>query len=105
MGRPLVGSRGFSSVGAVVGATNPQQLAALRTLMPRTLFLVPGYGAQGGSAKDVAKAFVDGRGAIINSFRAILFAHKTPAYAGLPWEKAVEAATLAPQQDLREALA
>src|SRR6185295_9301054 len=95
-GEKLIGKRGYSAVGAVVGATNPQQLATLRELLPHTLFLVPGYGAQGGSAADVAKAFkADGTGAIINSSRAIIYAHKDGKYAGQPWEKAVEQAVLA----------
>jgi orotidine-5'-phosphate decarboxylase len=104
-GAGLVGTRGYSSVGAVVGATNPEQLATLRGLMPQTLFLVPGYGAQGGSAADVAKAFkADGTGAIINSSRGIIFAHKAPAYAGMSWEKAVEAAVLAAKKEIGAAL-
>lgn len=104
-GAPLIGQRGYSAVGAVVGATNPQQLAALRQLLPQTLFLVPGYGAQGGTAADVAPAFKpDGTGAIINSSRAIIFAHKNPQYAHLPWEKAVESALLAAKSEIAAAL-
>lgn len=104
-GANLIGTRGYSAVGAVVGATNPQQLATLRELMPQTLFLVPGYGAQGGSAADVAKAFkADGTGAIINSSRGIIFAHKAAAYANLPWEKAVESAVLAAKKEIGAAL-
>jgi orotidine-5'-phosphate decarboxylase len=104
-GAGQIGTRGYSAVGAVVGATNPEQLAALRGLLPQTLFLVPGYGAQGATAADVAKAFKpDGTGAIINSSRAIIFAHKSPAYAGMNWEKAVEAAVLAAQKEIGAAL-
>jgi orotidine-5'-phosphate decarboxylase len=104
-GAGLIGSRGYSAVGAVVGATNPEQLAALRGLLPQTLFLVPGYGAQGGSAADVVKAFkADGTGAIINSSRGIIFAHKSPAYAGMSWEKAVEGAVVAAKKEIGAAL-
>ncbi len=104
-GEGLVGERGYSSVGAVVGATNPGQLAALRELLPRTIFLVPGYGAQGGSAADVAKAFkADGTGAIINSSRGIIYAHKLPTYAGMGWEKAVEGAVLAAKGEIGAAM-
>ncbi len=104
-GAALIGQRGYSAVGAVVGATNPGQLEVLRGMMPQTLFLVPGYGAQGGSAADVAKAFKpDGTGAIINSSRGIIYAHKAPAYAGLSWEKAVEAAVLAAKAEIAAAL-
>ena len=62
-------------VGAVVGATYPEQLRELRSALPHTFFLVPGYGAQGGGAKDVAPAFdANGRGAIVNASRSILCA-------------------------------
>lgn len=76
-GEELPGKYGYSGVGAVVGATYPAQLAELRTALPHTFFLVPGYGAQGGGAADVAGAFDENRrGAVINSSRAILCAWK-----------------------------
>ena len=68
--------KNYSGVGAVVGATYPEQLAQLRKELPRTFFLVPGYGAQGGGAKDVAGAFYKGQGAIINNSRGIMYAYK-----------------------------
>ena len=75
-GDELMGD-GYSYVGAVVGATYPEQLAELRKKLPHTLFLVPGYGAQGGGAQGVAGAFDEnGRGAIVNSSRAIMCAWK-----------------------------
>ncbi len=65
-----------------MGATYPEQLKQLRTTLPDTFFLVPGYGAQGGSAKDVAVAFdKNGLGAIINSSRAILCAWQKGGYS------------------------
>jgi orotidine-5'-phosphate decarboxylase len=68
---------GYSSVGAVVGATYPEQLSELRRDLPHTFFLVPGYGAQGGKAEDIALAFDDkGMGAIVNSSRALMCAYK-----------------------------
>lgn len=73
-GKDTLGEYGYSKVGAVVGATYPAQLKKLRKQFPHTFFLVPGYGAQGGSADDVAPAFKDGLGAIINSSRAVLCA-------------------------------
>lgn len=76
-GSELIGKYGYSAVGSVVGATYPAQLDELRKSMPHTFFLVPGYGAQGGGAKDVAPAFdKDGIGAIINSSRGIMCAYK-----------------------------
>ncbi len=76
-GEDLIGEEGYSSVGCVVGATYPQQAEVLRRLMPKVFFLVPGYGAQGGGAQDVAPAFnKDGLGAIVNSSRGIMCAYK-----------------------------
>lgn len=80
-GEGTKGSLGYNAVGAVVGATYPEQLKQLRSTLPDTFFLVPGYGAQGGSAKDVAVAFdQNGLGAIINSSRAILCAWQKGGY-------------------------
>ncbi len=74
LGKAIVGQRGYSSVGAVVGATFPDEAERLRALMPNTIFLVPGFGAQGGSAADAAKCFCpEGLGAIVNSSRGITY--------------------------------
>ncbi|MCM1245810.1 MAG: orotidine-5'-phosphate decarboxylase [Roseburia sp.] len=71
----------YSYVGAVVGATYPEMGKVLRKIMPKTYILVPGYGAQGGSAKDLVPYFnEDGLGAIVNSSRGIIAAYKQPAY-------------------------
>ncbi|MCL2294427.1 MAG: orotidine-5'-phosphate decarboxylase [Spirochaetes bacterium] len=76
-GRGLKGKSGYNCIGAVVGATYPQEAAILRQSMRETLFLVPGYGAQGGSADDIADCFnADGLGALVNSSRGIIFAYK-----------------------------
>jgi orotidine-5'-phosphate decarboxylase len=93
------GSEQYGSVGAVVGATWPEQLAELRGIMPNAWFLVPGFGSQGGSAKDVAAAFDEnGLGAVINNSRGILFAYRQEPFKSTfgeaRWEQAVEAATL-----------
>ncbi len=71
-----LGAYGYSSIGAVVGATYPEEAATLRKMMPESYFLVPGYGAQGGDAKDILPCFnPDGLGAIVNSSRGILYDH------------------------------
>lgn len=76
-GSEQIGKYGYSSVGAVVGATYPEQLSELRKRLPHTMFLVPGYGAQGGGAKGISGAFDEkGLGAIVNSSRAIMCAYK-----------------------------
>ncbi len=89
---------GYGPVGAVVGATYPEQLVQLRQRMPHSWILVPGYGAQGGSAKDVAAAFdAQGLGGIVNNSRNIIFAHSRKEFAErfghARWQDAVAAAT------------
>lgn len=82
----------YSNVGAVVGATYPEMSAILRKLMPRTYFLVPGYGAQGGTAKDLKPCFnEDGLGAVVNSSRGIIAAYKQEKYAKFGAEHFAEA--------------
>ena len=79
LGRASIGASGFSTLGAVVGATKRAEIAALRERMPHAVFLVPGYGAQGGAADDVRACFVDrGEGAIVTSSRAILYPKAAP---------------------------
>ena len=76
-GSNLIGTEGYSSVGAVVGATYPEQGEALRTRMPRTFFLLPGYGAQGATAEGLAPCFGEhGEGAVVAASRSIICAHK-----------------------------
>jgi orotidine-5'-phosphate decarboxylase len=91
------GDRGYGIVGAVVGATYPEQLAELRQQMPNSILLVPGFGAQGGTASDVAGAFDEnGLGAIINSSRGIIFAYEQEKYSAQAkedWKLAVLEAT------------
>ena len=82
----------YSNVGAVVGATYPEMSAILRKLMPNTYFLVPGYGAQGGTAKNLKPCFnEDGLGAIVNSSRGIIAAYKQEKYARFGAEHFAEA--------------
>jgi len=72
----FTGEHGYSSIGAVVGATYPEEAVTLRKIMPKSYFLVPGYEAQGGGAKDILPCFnEDGLGAIVNSSRGILYTH------------------------------
>lgn len=100
-GNGVMGACGLSSVGAVVGATHPSELARLRQRMPTTPFLIPGYGAQGGSAKDVGVGFLaNGRGALVNSSRGILYAYKQPAYRDLHWKDAASKALAAMQTEI-----
>jgi len=93
---------GYGCVGAVVGATYPEQLQAMRQRMPNAWILIPGYGAQGGSASDVVHGMdSQGLGAIVNSSRGIIFAFENAKYASASnWQSAVENAT----HDMIEAL-
>ncbi len=76
-GKELTGKYGYSGVGAVVGATYPEQINELRKALPHTFFLIPGYGAQGASAKDISAAFDEkGLGGIVNSSRGIMCAYQ-----------------------------
>ncbi len=97
----------YSYVGAVVGATYPEMGKALRSVMPKSYILVPGYGAQGGQAKDLAPFFnQDGLGAIINSSRGIIAAYKQEKYQKFGEEGFADAsrqAVLDMKEDLRQA--
>ncbi len=99
-GDKSVGSIGYSSVGAVVGATYPKEAQNLRKIMPRSVFLVPGYGAQGGGASDVVPCFNrDGYGAVVVSARGIIFAS-----GGDDFGEAARQAALRMKGDLTKAL-
>lgn len=101
-GDARVGASGWSSIGAVVGATAPRALAALRAQMPRAWFLIPGVGAQGGAAQDAAAAFdARGLGAIVNSSRSILYAYGDPARTD--WRDAIATAARTLRDELRDA--
>ena len=77
-GEDLIGENGYSSVSSVVGATYPEQLKILRKIMPASYFLIPGYGAQGGKAEDIALGFDEnGLGGIVNASRSLMCAFKS----------------------------
>ena len=77
-GKDLVGKYGYSSISSVVGATYPEQLKELREVMPHSYFLIPGYGAQGGKADDIALGFdKNGLGGIVNASRSLICAYKS----------------------------
>lgn len=104
-GEDTRGAHGYSAVGAVVGATYPAQLGELRQALPHTMFLVPGYGAQGGGAKDVAPAFDKrGLGAIINSSRAIMCAYKKGEWKEEDYAAAARAEAIRMRDEIAAAL-
>lgn len=105
-GEELVGEYGYSSVGAVVGATYPIQIKELREIMPKTYFLIPGYGAQGGKAEDIALGFKDGLGGIVNASRSLMAAYKSDRwkdqYSEEEYGKATRAEAIRMQNELNE---
>ncbi|MBN1355383.1 orotidine-5'-phosphate decarboxylase [bacterium] len=108
-GKIRIGACGYSDVGAVVGATYPEQARHLRNIMPQTPFLIPGYGFQGGSAVDALAGFDSrGRGGIINSSRGILFAYQKTRYQSrcgeTRFEQAAETACMETIRDIATAL-
>ncbi|WEV47562.1 orotidine-5'-phosphate decarboxylase [Bifidobacterium sp. ESL0690] len=113
-GADSIGKYGYSHLGAVVGATHPEQGRELRERMPHTFFLVPGYGAQGGTAADAAQMFdKNGRGAIVNSSRGIIGSWKKSGEyrEDMTKEEALDlvgrsarASAIAMRDDLRKAL-
>jgi orotidine-5'-phosphate decarboxylase len=108
-GKDSRGACGYSTVGAVVGATYPEQAQRLRELLPHTLFLLPGYGAQGATAADVVGCFDDrGQGALVNAARSVLFAYRmapyTAQYGPDAYAAAARAATQQMGQEIQQAL-
>lgn len=100
-GAEAMGKYGYSSVGAVVGATYPEQLAEMRKALPHTFFLVPGYGAQGGGAEGVAKGFdANGLGAIVNSSRAVMCAYKKEGCDEQDFAKAARREVIRMKEDI-----
>lgn len=97
----LIGACGLSCVGAVVAAKDPASTAAVRAALPQTPFLIPGYGAQGGTAEDCRPLFrADGGGAVINASRSVIYAYTKPEYAKQDWPCVVEAACRTFAQDV-----
>lgn len=104
-GAECMGESGYSSVGAVVGATYPEQAKTLRKLMPKAYFLVPGYGAQGGNAQDVKNSFNDdGLGAIVNSSRGIMCAYKKGDWKEEAFAEAARAEAIRMKEELNSIL-
>lgn len=98
-----LGESGFSSIGAVVGATYPEEIKMLRELMPAQIFLIPGYGVQGGSIADIKPAFYKGKtGAIVNSSRGIIFAYqKAEKFSAENYQDASREAVLKMQKEMQ----
>ena len=104
-GKELIGENGYSSVSAVVGATYPKQLQELRKIMPNSYFLIPGYGAQGGKAEDIALGFdKNGLGGIVNASRSLMCAYKSDLWKNKFSEEQFTEATRAEAIRMRDEL-
>ncbi len=75
-GKAFIGASGFSAIGAVAGLTYPEEFETMRQLLPHTFLLIPGYGAQGGTSKNIVAFFRDGVRGVVNSSRGLITAHK-----------------------------
>lgn len=103
LGKGTEGRYGFHLAGAVVGATYPSDMRELRRRLEHTFFLVPGYGAQGGTAEDVQYAFNKyGHGAIVNASRSIMCAWQKTGRDGTGYQEAARAAAVAMRDDIRK---
>jgi len=76
LGKPYIGQCGFSSIGGVMGCTHADEASEIRSMLDSTFFLIPGYGAQGGKAEDIARYLRNGNGGVVNSSRGILLAYR-----------------------------
>ena len=108
-GEELRGENEYSSIAAVVGATYPEQLKQIRNIAPHTYFLIPGYGAQGGKAEDIALGFdKNGLGGIINASRSLMCAYKSDRwknqYKEEDYAKATRAEAIRMKNELNEAI-
>ncbi len=104
-GKDTIGKYGYSEVGAVIGATHPEEAANARKKLPEVFFLIPGYGAQGANAEMLKVCFDNrGLGGIVNNSRGIICAYRKPEYAGMSYCDAARAACIDMQQDLLTAI-
>jgi orotidine-5'-phosphate decarboxylase len=104
-GKDLIGEYGYSSISAVVGATYPEQLKEIRKLAPHTFFLIPGYGAQGGKAEDIALGFDEnGLGGIVNATRSLMGAYQSEMWKAKFTEENYAEATRAEAIRMRDEL-
>jgi orotidine-5'-phosphate decarboxylase len=96
----LTGECGYSAIGAVVGCTNREQTVRIRERLGNIFFLIPGYGAQGGKAEDIAAYLKDGNGGVVNSSRGVLLAYKKPEFEGMAFPEAARAECVRMREDI-----
>lgn len=102
--KDYTGDSGYSPIGAVVGCTNREQTQRIRERLPQMFFLIPGYGAQGGTAEDMKEYMTDGNGGVVNSSRGIILAYRKPQYQGMSFAQAARAEVIRMKEDIASAL-
>lgn len=102
MGKPYIGKCGFSSIGGVMGCTHADEASEIRAMLDSTFFLIPGYGAQGGKASDIAKYLRDGNGGVVNSSRGILLAYRKQEHGEEDFAACARAEAIRMRDDIRE---
>lgn len=100
LGKRVTGTCGYSSIGAVMGCTHVDEAVKMREALGNTFFLIPGYGAQGGTAKEVALYLKNGNGGVVNSSRGILLAYRKDKYKGMSYAEAARAESIAMRDDI-----
>ncbi len=104
LGEEYLGNCGYSSIGGVVGCTHRDESVRVRKILDKMFFLVPGYGAQGGTAKDVALTLKDGNGAVVNSSRGILLAYKKHEDGEKDFARYAREEAIRMREDIRNAI-
>jgi len=102
MGKPYIGKCGYSSIGGVMGCTHADEAAEIRAMLDSTFFLIPGYGAQGGKAEDIAKYLRDCNGGVVNSSRGILLAYRKQENGESDFAGCARAEAIRMRDDIRE---
>lgn len=104
LGERFMGRCGYSAIGGVVGCTDPQATIGIRRALDKTFFLIPGYGAQGGTAQDMGRYLRDGNGGVVNSSRGVLLAYRKDAFRGMRFDGAARAECIRMRDDIHSAL-
>ena len=100
LGKRVTGTCGYSSIGAVMGCTHVDEAVKMREALGNTFFLIPGYGAQGGTAEEVALYLKNGNGGVVNSSRGILLAYRKDKYKGMSYAEAARAESIAMRDEI-----
>ena len=104
MGKEFLGECGYSAIGGVMGCTHPDEAAEIRNMLNTTFFLIPGYGAQGGKAEDIAKYLHNGNGGVVNSSRGILLAYRKQENGAANFADCARAEAIRMRDDIRQYL-